>query len=103
MNKNYILITGGSGFLGSKILYKLICEGYNVVALVRHNSKLNRIQEIKGSFELFYINKEQSNLSELFENFKIHIIIHTATEYGRASATSLVLISNLILLTVQFI
>jgi len=96
MNKNYILITGGSGFLGSKILYKLICEGYNVVALVRHNSKLNRIQEIKGSFELFYINKEQSNLSELFENFKIHIIIHTATEYGRASATSLVLISNLI-------
>jgi nucleoside-diphosphate-sugar epimerase len=96
MNKDYLLITGASGFLGSKILNKLVCEGYNVVALVRINSRLNRIQKIQGSFELFYVNKDQSNLTELFENFKIHTIIHTATDYGRNSSTSSVLMSNLI-------
>jgi len=91
-----ILVTGATGFLGSKIVKKLVDEGYNVVALVRKKSKLKRIQDITGNFELFYVDEKLSNLNELFGSYKIHTIIHTATEYGRNSLTSVVLMSNLI-------
>ncbi|MCZ8230047.1 NAD-dependent epimerase/dehydratase family protein [Flavobacterium sp.] len=93
---NKILITGATGFLGSKILKKLVEDDYNVVALVRKTSNLNRIESVKGDFDLFYFNEKSNNLNELFENYKIETIIHTATEYGRNAKTSEVLKTNVI-------
>ncbi|WP_026714542.1 NAD-dependent epimerase/dehydratase family protein [Flavobacterium daejeonense] len=93
---NKILITGATGFLGSKILKKLVEDDYNVVALVRKTSNLNRIESVKGDFDLFYFNEKSNNLNELFQNHKIETIIHTATEYGRNAKTSEVLKTNVI-------
>lgn len=91
-----VLITGATGFLGSKILNKLVEEGYNVVALVRNTSNLKRIEDVKSNLDLFYIDEKLNNLNELFNNHEIETIIHTATEYGRNTKTSEVLKSNLI-------
>jgi len=92
-----ILITGATGFLGSKILIRLVNEGYKVVALVRKQSDLSRIKTVVNEVELFCLDRNTSNLNELFEKTNIDMIIHTATEYGRESLNSDVLMTNLIL------
>lgn len=95
MIKN-ILLTGGSGFLGSHILKQLLKNDYNVIVLVRRSSNLFRIENLKESFELFYLEDKFENLSDLFTNFQIDGIVHTATEYGRNSNSSLVFETNFI-------
>jgi nucleoside-diphosphate-sugar epimerase len=95
MIKN-VLLTGGTGFLGSNILKELVFNSYNVVVLIRKSSDLSRIQNINGSFKLFCVDDKFDNLFELFELHQIDTIIHTATEYGRNCLSSSILMSNLI-------
>lgn len=95
MIKN-VLLTGGSGFLGSHILKGLLRANYNVVVLVRKKSNLHRIESFKDKYKLFCINEDLSNLNDLFSENVIDVIIHTATEYGRDSSMSSILQSNLL-------
>lgn len=46
-----ILVTGGSGFLGSEIVKQLIQKGYNVKALKRSNSDTSFLKDYEGKFE----------------------------------------------------
>ncbi len=55
-----IFVTGGSGFLGGHLLYKLIINGYQPIAIKRKKSNLNNVKNI------FYKKKQ----SELFKNIK---------------------------------
>lgn len=91
-----ILLTGGSGFLGSNILKKLLFNKYNVIVLVRKTSDLYRIKDESDCLKLFYVNNELDNLSELFQIHEIDTIIHTATEYGRGTLVSSVFMTNFI-------
>lgn len=95
MIKN-ILLTGGTGFLGSSILKKLVVEDYNVIVLIRKNSDLYRIKNIEGPFELFCIEDKSNNFPDLFHKYQIDTVIHTATEYGRNSLSSSIFNTNLI-------
>lgn len=95
MIKN-VLLTGGTGFLGSHILNGLLDANYNVTVLVRKSSNLYRIENIKEIVEFFFIDENMSNLDDLFSKKKIEAIIHTATEYGRNCLMSQILESNLI-------
>lgn len=97
MSNKHILITGSTGFLGSKIVKKFVEQGYDVVALVRKKSRLKRINDIEGHVDIFCLDENLNNLNILFETYKIETIIHTATEYGRNSKTSNVFITNVIL------
>lgn len=91
-----VLLTGGTGFLGSHILKNLLKNKYKVTVLARHTSDLYRIEHLRKNFELFYIEADLRNLSDLFFNKKIDTIIHTATEYGRDCSMSSILQTNLI-------
>ncbi len=86
-------MTGATGFLGSHILKKLIDIGKKIVIIVRDDSSLLRINNLKG-FSTFVINKDFSNIEDLYNEHSINIIIHVATEYGRNSPNSTVLSSN---------
>lgn len=88
-----ILLTGGTGFLGTHILKNLIKENRNLVVLVRKTSDLNRISSY-GIHDVFVLEDNLSNLSDLFKLYSIETIIHVATEYGRTSAYSNVVYSN---------
>lgn len=93
---NNILLTGGTGFLGSHILKALLDFDYNVIVLVRNSSDLYRIENLKNRVKLFCLDENYENLDKLFLNNKIDVIIHTATEYGRGCPISSILKTNLI-------
>jgi nucleoside-diphosphate-sugar epimerase len=93
--KEKILLTGATGFIGSHILKRLIELGEDVVIILRETSNLERIQNLNG-FSVFKVNKQLSNLDELYEKYQINTIIHLSTEYGRSLDYTSVLLSNVI-------
>ena len=45
-----ILVSGGTGFLGSHLLYELVREHEEVVALKRPSSKLEEVKKVFGYY-----------------------------------------------------
>lgn len=48
-----ILVTGGTGFVGSNVVRRLVREGYKPILLIRKESNLWRIQDILSDIKLF--------------------------------------------------
>lgn len=93
-----IVLTGATGSLGSNLLSKLLSYGYEVAAIVKTNSSLARIEKWKSNENIKLYNLEEINPRIIFEENKIDVIVHTATEYGRGGdAISKILEPNLIL------
>lgn len=77
-----ILITGGTGFLGSHIVNRFVSQGHQVIVLKRRTSDLKRIQSVLSLVSTYDI--EGLDLSRPFkDNGKIDVIIHAGTCYGR--------------------
>lgn len=80
--KKRILLTGVTGFLGSYLAKELLHSGYEVVALKRKSSLLQRVESIVSQIDIFDI--DGLTYEQLFHDCgKIDAIIHTATCYGR--------------------
>lgn len=92
-----IILTGGTGFLGSHICRALVNLGHQVILLKRSSSRLDRITDLLPQIQLFNIDSQ--NLEDAFRDFgQIDAIIHCATDYGRKNVDILQLIeANLIL------
>ena len=60
-NKNY-LVTGGSGFLGKKLIERIHSEGGNVITIARDEGKLIQLQQ-----ELPYVNIHTGDISDRFD------------------------------------
>ena len=79
-----ILVTGGTGFIGSHTVVELIDSGYDVVIaddLYNSSAKvLDRIEKISGKRPKFYEIDvcDRAALEELFENESIDAVIHFA-------------------------
>lgn len=75
-----ILITGINGFLGSH-LAKRMATDYNIIGL---EYSLENLFRLNGhSFKVF--KSDTLNVEHIFSNYKVDIIIHTATFYGRSN------------------
>jgi CDP-paratose synthetase len=82
-----ILLTGVTGFLGSHLAKALLIAGYDLLALKRNNSSLNRIESITSNIK--FIDVEDLDYNKIFkEHNNIDIIIHTATNYVRLQETA---------------
>ena len=78
---NTVLVTGGTGFIGSHVVELLLNEGYEVVLLKRSNSEMWRINEFKHRISCYDIDKIEMN--EIFQKESINTIIHLATYYKK--------------------
>ena len=93
-----ILLTGATGFLGSRILAALLKTGYEVVIVKRSFSDTAKIAENLEHDRLHIFDIDRDEPREIFETYKIKTIIHTATEYGRGTTPVFkILEANLIL------
>jgi len=76
-----ILLTGGTGFLGSSLAKALVDKNEKLLLLVREQSSLSRIRKFLNKVEI--INIDKVSLSEIFDNYKINIVINSAASYGK--------------------
>ena len=74
-----IILTGGTGFIGSKLLERLLSENKKVVLLKRSFSNTWRINEFKENPNLSFFDLDKDDLSELFYSHSIEGIFHLAT------------------------
>jgi len=93
-----ILLTGATGFLGSRILAALLKTEYEVVIVKRSFSDTSKIAENLEHDRLHIFDIDRDDPRKIFEMYKIKTIIHAATEYGRgATPVFKILEANLIL------
>lgn len=74
-----VLVTGISGFIGSQLARRLVSEGARVHGLVRHNSDLWRIQDLKKHLNTFYADlRDFRGLSEAVRDIRPQKVFHLA-------------------------
>jgi UDP-glucose 4-epimerase len=90
MNKDYVLVTGGLGFIGSHTVVTLIENGYNVIIIDNlSNSSIEVFDNIKkicniknnDNLNLIFYNidvNDLDNLDNIFSKHRITSIIHFA-------------------------
>lgn len=76
-----ILLTGGTGFIGSHLADAIISSGYKLVILKRSTSNLWRISHLKGKYKSYDLDKISIDLP--FKEQNIDIVIHLATVYKK--------------------
>jgi len=78
-----VLITGGSGFLGSYIVEKLIKQGANMVVLIRDSVPKSRIYSEKIFKNIIAVKGDVRNyflLERIVNEYEIEIIFHLAAQ-----------------------
>ncbi len=104
-----ILVTGGTGFIGSHTVVELLEEGYDVVIADNlYNSSadvVNRIEKISGKKVTFYEGdvSDASFLETLFKKHSFEAIIHFAgyKAVGESTAKPLMYYRNNLLSTIN--
>ena len=90
-----LLLTGGTGFLGSNLLRRLVAEGVPVVLVKRATSKVTRIADVLPRVRTYDI--ATGVLPRIFEENRIDTVLHCATHYGRGSSPADILETNIVL------
>lgn len=74
-----VVVTGASGFIGAHLCRVLASYGANVIALVRFESNVWRLQPILSDIEVFKIDMLDANaIKDLFYNYSPRFLFHFA-------------------------
>ena len=77
-----ILLTGATGYLGSRLCRKLIAEGHHVSALKRASSNLGRIGDLLQGVDLYDVSANGDQVIAALVK-SVDCVVHLATCYGR--------------------
>ncbi len=78
-----ILITGGTGFLGSHLTKYFINAGHNLWILTRKSSSMNRLNGYENRLQQV-VYHDINDIEKALTSLEIDCVIHTACSYGRA-------------------
>ena len=74
-----VLLTGGTGFIGSSIAKRLLSEGNEIALIVRPSSKLTLLEDIKDKVTLIVDQGDIYSLADAMKEFKGDVLIHLAS------------------------
>lgn len=89
-----ILLTGATGFLGSRLAARLAGE-HRLVLLKRSTSDLGRLGRLAAELPAYDL--DQGGLDRALAEHPVEVVIHAATDYGRPGAAEPVLMANLLM------
>ena len=80
-----VLITGGTGFLGSYLCERFVNDGYEVATFIRPTSNIWRISAIQEKIRIY--NLGEDSIGEIVDDFQPDHIVHTVCDYGRTNSS----------------
>lgn len=81
-----VLVTGATGYIGSNLVRELLKKNYDLHILVRKNSTMNLIYEVKEQLTCHYYDGSLADLDMIFKNHPIDIVFHLAA-FASVSST----------------
>lgn len=80
-NLQRVLVTGSTGFIGSRLTQCLVAEGREVAVVVRPDSPLDQLGDAASQVELLRHDGTTSQLSGFVEAFSPEIVFHLAANF----------------------
>lgn len=81
MNDRCILVTGGTGFLGIRLVKRLVAMGYEVHLLVRSSSSLADLRDVVPPEHFHEVGIEQDRLNSVLSRIRPHRVVHLAAQW----------------------
>lgn len=79
--KNNVLITGGSGFVGSHLTKRLLALNFNVHIIIIPNSNLDLLEDCIDNITLHEYHRDYSSIDNAFKASKPDIVFHLASVF----------------------
>jgi nucleoside-diphosphate-sugar epimerase len=81
-----ILLTGATGYLGSRLAHRFVRDGHDVAIVRRPSSDLRRLEEVIDRLQIFVVD-EGALPDSLARWGPADAVVHAATLYGRKGET----------------
>lgn len=78
-----ILVLGGNGYLGSKIVKQLVLKNSHVFSTIREQSDLSRLNDIKDNIN--FVNAKYQDIDNMLSDVRIDCIVNMVCDYGRCA------------------
>jgi len=91
MKKEYLLITGSTGFIGSHVAERLLSEKrYGIIAIVRKKMNYKNVNDLQNKGAILFEGSfyDRDLLGGIFKEFPIKSVIHTAALRGGGAGTT---------------
>lgn len=76
-----IIITGGTGFVGSNLIDYLIDKGYYIHAIVRETSDLSILHKVEKDIEIYIYDGDLDKLISYFNYVRPELVFHLASNF----------------------
>lgn len=76
-----ILVLGGNGYLGSKLIAQLVQKKENVFSTIREQSDLSRLNEVRNNIS--FVKAEYADIKRLLSDKKIDCVVNMVCDYGK--------------------